>query len=290
MTAAVLRPAREEEIREAAHLFITSVTDLAARNGLAAPLYTMASIEPVYRHIHRTGIFEVAELDGQMVAICHAIVRDHQWFLSGFWALPGFQKKGLGGPLLARVREQGEARGARLRFTWSSVDLTAMATYMKQGMLPGFQILTFAGSPTSLPEPDPSFEEGPLDPALAGDLDLRIRGVRREVDHTFWQTNPLAGRLVVKNGRAVGYHYASGGMIGPVGWLGAEDGAGVFAVARRAARQGAESIRVPIPGKNHVAVRAALGAGLRLVAFSHILCTEEPGAMDRYIPSGPSLF
>ena len=284
------RPATDADIGEAARLFITSVTDLAQRYGLASPAFTAASIEPVYRHIHRTGIFDVTELDGRMVAICHAIVRDEQWFLSGFWALPGLQRKGIGGALLRRVLAEGERRGAKQRFTWSSVDFTAMATYMKVGMLPGYQVLTFTGAPSALRSPGAGYDESGLTVSAAADIDARIRGTRREVDHTFWLAGPGAGRLVLRGGRPAGYYYAAGGVIGPAGWLEAEGGEEVLGRALHTAKGQAPEVRLAIPGKNRLAIERALASGLRLVAFSHLLCTADPGEMDRYVPSGPSLF
>jgi GNAT superfamily N-acetyltransferase len=284
------RAATDADIGEAASLFITSVVDLAKRHGLAQPAFTAASIAPVYRHIHRTGIFDVAEVDGRIVAIAHAIVRDTQWFLSGFWALPGLQRKGIGGPLLRRVRAEGERRGATLAFTWSSVDVAAMASYMSIGMLPGYPILTFAGAPSALPPAGGACEEGPLALCTAADIDAEIRGTRRETDHGFWLAEPGAGRLVLRHGRPVGYHYVNRGVIGPAAWLDPADGPEVLGLALHEARRQATEVRIAVPGKNHAAIPAALGAGLRLIAFSHLLCTAEPGKMDRYVPSGPSLF
>lgn len=290
MTEPTHRAATDADIGEAAGLFLTSLTDLVRRRGLAEPQFTAANVEPVYRHIHRTGIFDVAEVDGRIVAIAHAILRDQQWFLSGFWALPGLQRKGIGGPLLRRVRAEGTRRGAAQAFTWSSVDVTAMATYMKLGMLPGYPILTFAGPPAALPTPGVTCEEAPLTLAAAAGIDEEIRGTRREVDHTFWLAGPGAGRLVVRSGQPVGYYYSSRGAIGPAAWLDPADGAEVLGLALHEARRQAPEVRLALPGKNHTGIAAALAAGLELTAFSHLLCTAEPGKMDRYVPSGPSLF
>ena len=82
------------------------------------------------------------------MAICHAIVRGPLWFLSGFWTRPDRQKTGIGGRLLREVWDGGRARGASTFFTWSSIDLTAMASYLRRGMLPGYQILSFVGEPS----------------------------------------------------------------------------------------------------------------------------------------------
>ena len=155
------RPVLEEEIPATVELFLASVTDMFARTGVQAPPPPRPMVETNYRHIYRTGIFDVATVDGRIAAIGHAVVRDHLWFLSGFWVQPGMQGRGIGGPLLKRVWQEGERKGARKFFTWSSVDIQAMASYMKMGMLPGYQLLTLAGRPGSMPEDKASVEVRP---------------------------------------------------------------------------------------------------------------------------------
>ena len=49
-------------------------------------------------------------------------------------------------------------------------------------------------------------------------------------------------------------------------------------------------LRCHLPGVNHESIRFALGAGLRLVNFSHFLTTAPFGRMERNLASGPSLF
>ena len=66
----------------------------------------------------------------------------------GFWALPAVQKQHIGMQVLRKVWEEGRQRGATTYFVWASSDLPAMAAYMKMGMLPGTQILTFEGTPS----------------------------------------------------------------------------------------------------------------------------------------------
>jgi hypothetical protein len=41
---------------------------------------------------------------------------------------------------------------------------------------------------------------------------------------------------------------------------------------------------------NHDALRFALGAGLRLAGYAHLLTTGEFGHLDRYLPSGAQFF
>jgi hypothetical protein len=85
----MIRDLREEELPLATGIFVESVQDLASRNGQPAPPFTVLNRLASYTHIFRTGIFKVAEVDGRVVAVSCATVRDGIWFLSGFWAATG---------------------------------------------------------------------------------------------------------------------------------------------------------------------------------------------------------
>ncbi|MDT4968146.1 MAG: hypothetical protein QOJ64_2883 [Acidobacteriota bacterium] len=286
-----IRPAAENDLAEAVELFLTTVADLRDRLNLKWPLPPSEYVRKVYGHIHRSGIFYVAEIDGKLGSICHAVVRDQLWFLSGFWTLPHLQGRKIGLPLLKRVWDEGVKAGANIFFTWSSTDLQAMAIYMKFGMMPGYQTLTFAGSPNRpLVKPN-GYESEMLDPISAMQIDHKIRATRRELDHEFWRSEMKAeGRQVSRAGRVVGYYYLDGGTIGPAAWLEVEDAEPVMELACSDARERTEQLRLIAPGPNHAAIRFALKSGLKLGAYSHLLTTEPFGEMDKYLASGPSLF
>lgn len=287
----------ETEMPETAGVFLEAVADLYARHGAAgSPLPERGLIEQGYEHIRRTGIFRVAESDGRIVAVCHAVVRDSVWFLSGFWVLPEWQRQKIGMPMLREVWAEGAAAGARTFFTWSSVDTTAMAAYMKMGMLPGYQILTFAGAAdiNGDAQAHAVYETRPLEAAAAVAIDERVRATGREIDHRFWLGDPACtGRLLLaRDGRVAGYYYVQHkGVVGPAAWEDERDAEGLLVAAfREASERGGGQVRMALPGINHTGIRFALGAGLRLVAYTHLLTTAPFGRMERYVPSGPSLF
>jgi GNAT superfamily N-acetyltransferase len=272
------RGAVETDIPEAAELFLVSLADMYERAGIKAPPPERSMILMNYGHIFRTGIFYVAEADKALCAICHAIVRDSIWFLSGFWALPGFQGQGIGGRLLKIVMEEGTGLGAQTFFTWSSIDRAAMATYMKMGLLPGYQILTFTGQPLE------SMREGVASVEVA-------RATRRETDHRFWLGSAACqGKQLMRDGHAVGYFYVNKGTIGPAAWLEAEDAEVLLDRAVLEAMKESTDVRLMIPGINHAAIRFALACGLRLSAYAHLLTTATFGKLQQYLSSGPSLF
>lgn len=286
------RPVHETEIGETVVIFLTAVADMYRRHGINTPAPERSVIETYYRHTFETGIYYVAEVDGQLAAVCHAVVRDGLWFLSGFWMLPEFQRQQIGGRLLRLVRAEGERAGAHTFFTWSSVDTTAMAGYMKIGMLPGYQILTFGGElQRELTEQRAGYEVQPLEMANAIDMDRQVRATGREVDHRFWLAQPtFQGRQLTSSGRIVGYYYFNHGVIGPAAWANPNNGEALIEAACREASLGASQVRLMIPGVNHTAIRFALSSGLRLVAYSHLLTSAPFGLMQQYLSSGPSLF
>ncbi len=285
------RPIRETEIAETAVIFTVAVTDMYARHGINASPPERSVVETGYRHIYETGIFYVAEVDGQIAAICNGVVRGPLWFLSGFWMLPQFQRQRIGSMLLKRVRDEGERAGANIFFTWSSVDQTAMASYMKQEMLPGYQILTFAGALSERQEQRDPYDVQPLDISYAVALDERVRATGRDLDHRFWLTQSgHQGRQIMREGRALGYYYLNQGVVGPAAWGEPEDAEALLEASCREASLQAEQVRLMIPGINHTAIRFALRTGLRLTGFSHLLTTAPFGIMEQYLPSGPLLF
>jgi ribosomal protein S18 acetylase RimI-like enzyme len=290
-TAIKYRPVRKAEMPEAVELFLTTLGDLGKRWNLNWPLPPREYVEIIYDYIRRTGIFLVAEVDGRLGAICHAVVRDRLWFLSGFWTLPHLQGQKIGGTLLRLVWDEGARAGAEVFFTWSSIDLQAMATYMKMGMLPGYQALTFTGQPSELPGKRSGYQTQPLELQAALAIDEQIRETRREVDHRFWISELKSeGRQLLRRGRIVGYYYFNGGTIGPAAWLKDEDAEALLESAARDAAEQSEQIRLIIPGINRAAIRFALQANLKLTGYGHLLTTAPFGRMEKYLTSGPSLF
>lgn len=283
------RAIRDDEFPAAADLFFNSLADLAARHNMPAPHRDIALVARGYAYVAETGIFRVATIDERIVALACAIVRGPFWFLSGFWTDPSVRLQHIGGPLLREVWDEGARRGARISFVWASIDAPAIASYMKLGMLPGTQLFAFAGTPSGVPAA--SLRVEPLSPDRVAELDRDLVGVRRDRDHAYWLARDGArGRLVLSGGEPIGYYYAHGGTVGPVGWTRDEVGESVLAIAASDAATDGQEVQLTVPGSNHVGLRFALSSGLRLIRQSHLLWTDPVGHMERYLPSGPLLF
>jgi GNAT superfamily N-acetyltransferase len=285
------RQARAEDVPEMVDLYLEALGDLFARNNVAAALPPRPPVLTGLEHTLETGILQVAEVEGRIAAMAGAVVRDRLWFLSDFWARPGLQRQGVGMPLLRRVRDAGRQAGASVFFTWSSSDPAAMASYLRLGMYPGYQILRFQGTPSRLPPAGPAYEVAPLERAHAMDLDQQLLGTRRAADHDLWsELLGMPGRQVLRGGEVVGYYYLDGGSAGPVAWREPRDGQAVLALACREASEMAPQVGIAVPGINHLALRFALEAGLRLAGAAHFLTTAPFGRLERYLPSGPSRY
>ena len=291
MTEVSYRLARKEDSPAIVDVYYESIGDLLSRNNLSMPLPPRPALLGFLEYYLPTSIFHVAELEGQIVAIACAVVRDHIWYLNLFWARPDQQRKGIGMPLLKRVWNAGKEAGASIFFTHSSMDTTAMAAYMKLGMLPGHQILYFGGKPERLPSHPSGYEVAMLDKHVAMEIDREVRGTGRELEHEFWLgAGGIQGRQVLNNGNVIGYFYHGRGNIGPAGWKRSQDAKIMMTLACREAAEIAPEIRFMVPGINHAALKFAYDSGMRLTNCFHFLTTTPFGRMAQYIPSGPALY
>ena len=285
------RSLRREEVPLAADVFLVSLAELARTHGLPAPVsYTRASVVPAYEHLFETGIFEVAELDGKIVGIAAAVVRDAHWFLAMFWVLPEYKLQGIGRPLLERVQRLGDEQGASVRYVWSSIDFAAIASYLKLGMMPAGPIFTFSGPLAQPPRAHPEARLSELDPRKASEIDRVVRGVARERDHGFWRARAMPAYQLEIEQRVAGYFYVKDGVIGPAAWLDPANGDALLSHALQQASAQAAEVKLIALGVNQTAIRHATEAGLRLVTASHFLSSAAFGKLDCYLPSGPALF
>ncbi len=292
MSKLIQRAATAADLPAAIDLFMAAVARMYERLHIEQPLPPRPAVETMWAHILNTGIFYVAETDEQIVALCHAVVRDRLWFLSGFWTRAELMGGGVGGPLLRQVWQAGARAGADTFFVWSSPDQTALASYLKLGMLPGYQLFTFAGQATQLPDVARAYTVEPATLALVCDLNAGVRATRREVDHRFWfaQTQ-MSARQVRHRDRPIGYFYVNGDAVGPACWAAPEHADALLTLACRAAMETAGTIKLRVPGINHDAIRFAFAHGLRFNGgYAHLFTSAPFGRLAQYLPSGPSLF
>jgi len=294
MCAIAYRSATPADVPALAELFITAVGDLGRRTGQSGMPTEPRREEPGYRHVLATGIFRLAEADGVPVGMACAIVRHDLWFLSGYWVHPEWQNQGIGGPLLRQVWATGEAAGCRTFSVWASSDPTALAMYMKLGMLPGYEVLSFAADAGALQLPPAGATLRPAgaeDLPLLGAIDAEIRATPRLEDHRWLLGRPDAACwLLERGGEPMAYAYTSGGRVGPAAWTDPRQAEELLVLALQQAASGGARVMLSVPGPNHSVLRLALAAGLRLRSHAHFLSTRPLGRPEQYLPQGPLLY
>lgn len=283
-----IRRATESDVSEATDVFLTSLHDLRVRMNFPATAMPKEPWQRGYDHVLKTGVFYVAEQEGKIVGVCNGIVRDSIFFLSGFWALPEAQGQRIGPRLTEQVWKDAANAGAETYFVWASIDMRAMAQYMRLGMLPGYQLFTYS-VPSRNIDLDTRYVADELKAEDAAAIDVIIRGTGRLIDHHFFLETPDQKGFLVKIGDdPVGYYYAKKGAFGPVAWIDTEHAKPILNLALAASDS--DETSVMIPGCNHEALKLAIARGGKLMSFSHFFTSKPFGKIENYLSSGPLLF
>lgn len=187
------------------------------------------------------------------VGYARSIVRERVWNLNEFFLLPEYQRRGIGGALLACCLADGDSDSVHTRYVLASQNARADALYIRRaGCFPRIPMLLLAGSLQSLVSPadcqiqdtlltlparraqphgvtllaEPLFFEGDIAEAINA-LDRRIVGYARPEEHRHWarEMGGLQGNARVFRRRApdagtvgpiVGYAYLGPHASGPV--------------------------------------------------------------------------
>ncbi|MCS6777959.1 MAG: GNAT family N-acetyltransferase [Chloroherpetonaceae bacterium] len=146
------------------------------------------------------------------VGYARSTVRERVWNLNEFFLLPEYQRRGIGGALLACCLADGDSASAETRYVLASQNARADALYIRRaGCFPRIPMLLLAGSLQSLVAPagcqiqdtrltlptrraqhngatllaEPLFFEGEAAEAINA-LDRRIVGYARPEEHRHW--------------------------------------------------------------------------------------------------------
>lgn len=227
----------------------------------------------------------VADLDGEIVGLALALIREGVWGLSLFAVRPGLQGQGIGGRVLAPALEYGD--GCRGAIILSSADPRAMRRYFRAG----FRIkpcLAAAGQINRSRVPD-GLRSRPGDPdADAATIQAASRHVRT-AGH-----GPDVAALVSTGGELL--------VCDDRGWAVHRDGSPSIVAARddEAATDllwsclsrgpAGEPVHLDFVAEgNDWAIRVALDAGLALSPDGPVFVRGETGPFAPYLPSGAYL-
>jgi GNAT superfamily N-acetyltransferase len=227
----------------------------------------------------------VAELDGDVVGVALALVRDDVWGLSLFGVAPGLQGQGIGGPLLAASLRYAEGR--RGAIILSSTDPRAMRRYFRSGFavrpcLAAAGEINRARLPAGL-----RARRGDL-AADAEVLEAASRHVRT-ASHLPDLEAMLGGggELLVVDGRGFAVHREGS----PVLVAAIDDAAArdlLWSCLAAGPAGGAVHIDFVTAG-NDWAIDVALDAGLSLSPDGPVFVRGEVGPLAPYLPSGAYL-
>ncbi|CAN5842850.1 hypothetical protein BH23CHL8_BH23CHL8_15230 [soil metagenome] len=285
---AEVRRAVEADLPTLLDVFFRAVDDLIARQGRPTSRPHPGALEQIIRHLLVTdpGTALLAEERGEVVAFGILHVRDADAFLSFLFVLPGHQARGLGRTLAERCLETG--LGGRAGVCADADQPVAIGLYSSLGMVPRVPLYVLRGVPRS--EALPSLPGGsrmtPLKLAAGDDLDERLLGYRRPMDHAFWRASLREGwQLEDHAGRIIGYGYAqASGRVGPVAAEAPEHVAPILGHLARSLRP-TDGWQVVVPGPAAEALRTLLGGGLRIDGGPAVYCADHAGpAFDRYLP------
>jgi GNAT superfamily N-acetyltransferase len=227
----------------------------------------------------------VAELDGDVVGVALALVREDVWGLSLFGVAPGLQGQGIGGPLLAASLRYAEGR--RGAIILSSSDPRAMRRYFRSGFAVR-PCLAAAGeiNRSRLPA---GLRARPGDVASDAEvLEAASRHVRT-ASHLPDLEAMLGGggELLVVDGRGFAVHReGSPVLVAAIDDAAARD----LLWSCLAAGPAGGSVHVDfVTAGNDWAIDVALDAGLSLSPDGPVFVRGEVGPLTPYLPSGAYL-
>jgi GNAT superfamily N-acetyltransferase len=243
---------------------------------------------PLFEHLARTAHqFWLALSGDEVIGYARSILHGGLLDLTEFFVLPGRQSAGVGRELLSRAFT---SQPSPHRSIIATVDMRALARYLKSGVYARFPIYNFSRQPRpGLPASD--LEVRPLAPSphdldLLNGLDQRLLGHIRQLDHTFWLSYKQ-GCLFYRRGELLGYGYIhkEGGP-----FLLADTAAypAALSFAENRAASLTDRFYLEVPLINQSAVDWLLLSGYQMSPFFAFFMSDSPwGSFDSYVFANP---
>lgn len=241
----------------------------------------------------------VAESGNELTGVAAVRIRGRHAHIAFLFVLPEWQGKGVGGQLLARLREIIDAAGASVVTVVASRDPRAWQRYLRFGLHPGPPMMSLRAPRPRFPDAVPEdgldsvpFQRDRADGLEAVDrLDHEIAGVSRLPEVMRWLEHGAEGALLRERAtdRPCGYFmistHADHGRIGPVGSRTVAQFPSILHRALQLAGRHERKLiwRVDLPSHNQVAIAPLLDAGFSPHNLMAWFANGEIGRWDRYI-------
>ena len=299
------RKAEEKDLESAHEALVESLNQFAMQRALPLVDLDFQESLPLWRHLLGSSGegFLVAEVKKRLAGFCCSVVRSNLWLLSYFVVAPEFQGTGVGRDLFERTlaEMQGNKEVEVLAAYTNASNWPSISLYTRNGIFPRMPVLKLEGNISSICEA--TREVQPLEGEVASlneetiasvdGIDLKIRGINRDIDHRFWLgAAAMRCYLFKKRGKVTGYAYVSDdGTIGPLATLNAEDDIEriLCFCLDRLSSQGVDSFIVHVPGDNTGALSLLYDRGFKIQELSLVMSSLPFGRWENYIISRPSL-
>jgi ribosomal protein S18 acetylase RimI-like enzyme len=298
------RLAEEGDLHQIHRALVDSLNQFAAQRAL--PLVEMEYEEnlPLWHHFLGAAAkgFLVAEVKKNIAGFCCHIVREDLWFLSYLVVAPEFQGTGIGRDLFEKALSgaQGNDRAKVFAAYTNASNWPSISLYTRSGIYPRVPVLRLDGSISNLCEPTQEVQSMPGEVAslneetiaLIDDIDMEIRGFKRDIDHRFWLGDrSMRCYLFKTDSQVAGYAYISNdGTIGPLAALKADDVANMLCFCLdRLSSDAVDTFSLHVPGVNRSALSVLYDRGFKLHDLSLVMSSTPFGKWENYIISRPAL-
>lgn len=322
--AVTYRPPLRSELSDCALVWYSAVDEYMARLNRPLPSPYLDPILKLLDHLLTTDPerFLIAvrpkaagpnQDRDEVIGFGIAVQREHVWFLSQLYVLPGEQGKGIGRALLTQILPSTpdtkvdpdgspapDTRPGVLAMCTDSAQPVSNALYSGYGIVPRLPVFNLVGTPkpSALGRLPVGVEAIPFEPgdpsasaAAIDAIDREILGYAHPIDHAFLHAGGRSGFVYKTDaGEVLGYGYSSeAGRFGPIALLDDTLTAPVIGHLMHNIRpRGATTAWVP--GANDRAMVALLRAGLRIEGFPALMCWTRPyGQFERYMPASLAL-
>jgi hypothetical protein len=293
-TDIAIRRGTPADLRPAYDVSVAAMSDLFVRQGLPWDLDQEAfwgQLEPFLSHLVTTAAeWWVAEdpTDGSLIGYARSVERGGLFELAELFVRPGNQSSGLGARLIELAFPIGRGE---IRAIIATTDVRALARYYGAGTVARFPIASMSGSPRSAEPNGLEIREATIDDiATVAEIEEAVVGFPRHDDYP-WLFEHREAYLYGRDGRAVGFAFASDAGQGPIAALEPADQVPILLhVEERARARGMDGVSFEVPAINEVAMRHLLGRGFRIDPPLSLLMSSAPfGAFDRFIGFGPQV-